>query len=354
MPLSTSSTIERRVHRRLAPVGTWTSPPWLHRHPANPVLAAADVPYESELVFNCSVLREGGQYTTVFRNDFRPDRDTIGGFDTNFGRASSPDGVHWSVEPTPLLHVRTDYIKRLYDPRVTPLEGRYYLTACASTEDGPRAVCYGSDDLRTFDLIDMSLPCSRNTLLFPEKINGYYYRLERPMWSAIDSLYLKHAGAWIGQYFDIFISRSPDLVHWGGSQPLIRTAQIPYANIKIGPGAVPIRTAHGWLLLIHGVDFDPQRGKNGWEPAWKCRYHGGVALLDLDDPTRLLGYGRTPLITPEAPYETDGGYRNHVVFPMAGLVDEQGKIEIYYGAADTVICLATANIEQLIAMCKPV
>jgi len=289
----------------------------------------------------------------MFRNDVFPTYGTPGGARTDFGLARSRDGLAWTADPAPVFVYRDAQVSRAYDPRLIKLEGRYILTCCAVTADGPRATTLASTDLKTFELLDMSLPASRNTLLFPEKIRGKYYRLERPFWEGIDGFAFFYE-KWLGHTFDTWISSSPDLVHWGTSRPLIRTAQVPYANIKIGPGATPIRTDRGWLLLIHGVDHDPARGKNGWEPLWPQRYHGGVALLVLEDPTRLIGLGRTPFLTPEAPYETGGGYRNHVIFPMTGLVQDDGMVRIYYGAADTVICLAEAPLADLLAMCEPV
>jgi beta-1,4-mannooligosaccharide/beta-1,4-mannosyl-N-acetylglucosamine phosphorylase len=345
--------LQEHVHKKLDPVREWKSPPWLRRDPANPILSSTDVPYDSHLVFNCSVLKEE-RYRIVFRNDYYSNPGRKGPVETCFGYGESDDGISWEIAPEPVMNVKGDYVKRLYDPRVTPIEGTYYLTACANTPDGPRAVLYSSPDLHEYTYMDMSLPQSRNTLLFPEKIDGYYYRLERPMWSAIDSLYVKRANAWVGHHFDIWVSRSPDLIHWGAARNLVRTEDIPYANIKIGPGAPPIRTKKGWLLLIHGVDFDPSRGKNGWEPHWRCRYHAGVALADLEEPWKLIGLGRSPLITPEAEYEISGGYRNNVVFPMSGIVQENGEVSIYYGAADTTICLATAKLDELLEMCEPV
>lgn len=341
--------------RKIEPVGALESAPFLKRHTNNPVLSAKDIPYNSALVFNCSVLKENGKYMMLFRNDYFYD-----GFkewypdDTNFGLAYSDDGITWDVQDQPVFEYKAEGIKRVYDPRVIPIEGRYYLTCCAPTEDGPRAATFVTDDFKKFEQIEMALPCSRNTLLFPEKINGKYYRLERPFWGDCIDGYSNYFDEWIGQPFNTWITSSPDLVHWGQARPLIHVDQMPYANIKNGPGAPPIKTDRGWLLLIHGVDYDPARGKNGWEDKWKHRYHAGVALLDLEDPTKLIGLGKAPLITPETDYETEGGFRNNVVFPMAGIPEEDGSVKIYYGAADTHICLATAKLDDLLDMCEPV
>jgi beta-1,4-mannooligosaccharide/beta-1,4-mannosyl-N-acetylglucosamine phosphorylase len=341
--------------RKLNMVGNAPSAPFLKRFGGNPVLSRKDIPYSAGLVFNCSVFKERGAYTMVFRNDyFYKEFEERHPDDTNFGIAYSDDGIRWRVKDKPIFQYKTKEVGRVYDPRVIPIEGRYYLTCCASTRQGPRAATFVSEDLKSFKLIDMSLPCSRNTVLFPEKINGKYYRLERPFWGDVIDGYCTEFDQWLGQPFETWISSSPDLEHWGHAEVLIEVDKVPYANLKTGPGAAPIKTDKGWLLLFHTVDFDPSRGKNGWEPVWKHRYQAGVALVDLEDPTKLIGLGRTPLIAPEMHYETNAGFRNNVVFPMAGIVEDDGEVKIYYGAADTHICLATARLGDLLAMCEPV
>ena len=134
---------------------------------------------------------------------------------------------------------------------------------------------------------------------------------------------------------------------------LLRVEDVPFANDKIGPGAPPIRTDKGWLTLFHTVDIDRSRGKNGWEDKWQKRYCAGVMLLDPEDPSRVVGLCKTPLLAPETRWETQEGYRTNVIFP-GGLVPEpDGTVKIYYGASDTVECLATARIDDLLALCRP-
>ncbi len=333
-------------------VGDFVSAPFLQRYPENPILTKDDLPFPSSLVFNCSVIETGDGYLMMYRNDVFPKAGVPSGGRTNLGLARSADGVHWTSDPAPLEIPLPAGFRRLFDPRLIMLEGRYCMTCCAVTTKGSRAAMFLSDDLKTFELVDLALPASRNTVVFPEKVGGKYWRLERPFWEGPDG-YAYNYGKWFGSTFDMWVSCSPDLEHWGHHKLLLDTADVPYANIKIGPGAPPIKTDAGWLLLIHGVDFDPSRGKNGWEDRWPQRYHAGVALVDLEDPSRLIGFGQTPLITPEADYETDGGYRNNVVFPMTGIV-KGDDVMIYYGAADTVVCLATAPLKDLLASCESV
>ena len=84
---------------------------------------------------------------------------------------------------------------------------------------------------------------------------------------------------------------------------------------------------------------------------WQKRYTAGIMLLDLDDPTRVIGMSKLPLIAPEAPYETSDGFRTQVIFPGGMILEEDGEVKIYYGAADTVECLATAEVGELIKLC---
>jgi beta-1,4-mannooligosaccharide/beta-1,4-mannosyl-N-acetylglucosamine phosphorylase len=139
----------------------------------------------------------------------------------------------------------------------------------------------------------------------------------------------------------------------GNSRLVLAVEDVPFANDKIGPGAPPVRTRKGWLAVFHAVDIDPSRGRNGWEDyPWKKRYSAGVMLLDPDDPRKVIGLSREPLLAPEAPYETAGGFRNGVIFPGGMVLEVDGEVKIYYGAADTVECLATAHVDDLLALCE--
>ncbi len=128
---------------------------------------------------------------------------------------------------------------------------------------------------------------------------------------------------------------------------------VPWANAKIGPGSPPVRTAEGWLIFFHAVDIDDSRGKNGWEVRWTKRYTAGAALLDIKRPWEVRRRGAEPVLVPEAGYETREGFRTNVVFPGAAILEPDGMIKLYYGAADTVICLAEAKLEDVLASLEP-
>lgn len=316
------------------------SHPCITRHPEGPVLTSRQVPYASDLVFNAGVIPWKGGYAMIFRNDYG---HTTGGHfgGTNIGLALSPDGIHWEVEKEPVFAMKDEEIHRAYDPRLTIVDGQVYMCFAVDTRHGLRGAIARTDDLHHFDVISMSVPDNRNMVLFPEKINGMYVRLERPM-----PVYSRGRDR-----FDIWISESPDLVYWGNSKLLAAVEDFPFANDKIGPGAPPVKTRAGWLVATHTVDIDKTRGKNGWEDKWCKRYCASIMLLDLKDPSKVLGYSKVPLIAPETDYEADVGFRTNVVFPTGMLRMKDGTIRIYYGASDTVIALATAREDDLIDLC---
>jgi len=308
------------------------------RYNKNPVLTAEQVPYDATLLFNPGVAKFKGKYVMVFRNDFGEfDGDIFSG--TNLGLAFSEDGLEWEVMPEPCFSLGDNEIIRAYDPRLTVIDDLCYLSFAVDTLHGIRGAIAVTEDFKEFNILSMSVPDNRNMVLFPEKINNNYVRLERPF-----AVYGKNER----ESFDIWISKSPDLVHWGNSSLLLGADNVPYCNSKIGPAAPPIKTEKGWLTTFHAVDFDSTRGKNGWEDTWQKRYTVGLMLLDLEDPSKVIGILDKPLMVPEADYEVSNGFRNNVIFPCGLILEDDEELKIYYGAADTVIALATVNINDLL------
>jgi beta-1,4-mannooligosaccharide/beta-1,4-mannosyl-N-acetylglucosamine phosphorylase len=316
------------------------SSPVITRHPANPILTAEQVPFPAALIFNAGVARYQGRYVMVFRNDYGSLlEERLDG--TNLGLAFSDDGIHWAVEPAPCWSWADDEVLRVYDPRLTIIDGQAVMCFAVDTRQGIRCGVALTEDFAHYNVRSLSAPDNRNIVLFPEKIGGRYVRLERPF-----PVY----GRAEKERFDIWISDSPDLVYWGNSDLLLGAERVPYANAKIGPGAPPVKTPHGWLTLFHAVDVNERRRKNGWEDRWQKRYTAGLMLLDLDNPRRVIGLCRQPLIAPEAAYEIAGGFRNNVIFPTGMILEADGEVKIYYGAADTVLCLATAHVDDLVRL----
>ncbi|MDX1934249.1 MAG: glycoside hydrolase family 130 protein [Capsulimonadales bacterium] len=315
----------------------------LRRYPGNPVLSPRDVPYPSQLAYNAGVVRRDGRYVMVFRNDSGWAPDAQKPPDFQLGLAFSEDGIRWDVRPETLHPSDDPDVRGDIDPRLVLIDDRIHITYCQWTAHGYRATIAITDDFVNFEIADRTVPDNRDMVLFPERIDSRFLRLERPF--PIDSRNNQRR-------FDIWISESPDLNYWGKAQLLLAVEDVPFANERLGAGPPPIRTGEGWLVLFHAVDVDPDRGKNGWEDSWQSRYTVGAMLLDLDDPRRVLAVTREPLMIPQAPYEVNGGFRNNVVFPTALVPEPSGEIKLYYGAADTVTCLATASLEEIVRFCK--
>lgn len=305
-----------------------------------PVLTNTDIPYRSSLIFNAAVEKINGKYVMLFRNDYgKFENNRFEG--TNIGFATSDNGIDWEVSEKSRLNFSGGEIKRVYDPRITIIDGECYVCFAVDTKHGVRGGIAKTEDFENFDIISLSAPDNRNMVLFPEKINGNFVRLERPM-----PVYSR------GQdRFDIWVSESPDLVYWGKTRLVMGVEDVPFANDKIGPAAQPIKTDKGWLTTFHAVELDPTRGKNGWENSWKKQYYAGIMLLDLNDPSKVLGKSDKPLIVCDRDYETENGFRKDVIFPCGNVLEDNGEVKIYYGASDTVECLATADVNDLIKLC---
>ena len=321
------------------------------RYENNPVLSSADLSYPSSLVFNAGVAKYRNQYVMVFRNDVGFAPDSRKDIHINLGIAFSDDGKQWKPAPHPWLETagRHPELERIYDPRLTVIEDRCYICFAADTRFG---VCGGigliSEDFSSIEILSISSPDNRNMVLFPEKINGKFVRLERTF--PENSLNYR-------EHFDIWMSTSPDGRHWGESRIVLSHADVPFCNSKIGPAAPPVRTAQGYLTLFHAVWKDTGKDLSCWDlgcgTRWNKTYYAGLMLLDPDDPSKVTGLCRKPLLAPVEKYELEG-FRGSVIFPGGMIQEDSGEVKIYYGAADTVECLATASVEELLAMCEPV
>jgi beta-1,4-mannooligosaccharide/beta-1,4-mannosyl-N-acetylglucosamine phosphorylase len=294
----------------------------IQRYSGNPILTPAMVP-GANAIFNSSVARFGEGYVGVFRVESRR------GFQT-LRVGWSDDGISgWRFDEAEVLVPQAEpfsrYEEARYDPRITRIGDTYYICHASESRYGCQISVAGTKDFKTFNKIAVaSEPTNRNMVLFPEKIDGLYARLDRPFES--------------GPRGNIWISYSPDLVFWGRSECIMENRAWAWDQGKIGPGAPPIRTDEGWLIIYHGTT--PR--VNGQI------YKAGVALLDLKDPRKVLARGKEYIMAPSETYERVGDVPN-VVFPTAVIAySERDEVRIYYGGADTVFCMATAKISELI------
>jgi beta-1,4-mannooligosaccharide/beta-1,4-mannosyl-N-acetylglucosamine phosphorylase len=298
----------------------------LWRSSRNPIVPRDLLP-RSNSIFNSAVVPFRDAYAGVFRVDDR--RRTM-----NLHAGRSADGVEWAIDERPISWVPADDRVRevqeefvhAYDPRVTWLEDRFYVTWCNGYH-GPTIGVGWTHDFETFHQLDNAfLPFNRNGALFPRRIGGRYAMLSRPSDTG-------HT-----PFGDVFYSESPDLVHWGRHRHVLAPEPWTWESTKVGAGPTPIETEDGWLVLYHGV----LTSCNGFV------YSMGAALLDLDEPWRVLARGRDYLLSPQVSYEQVGDVPN-VVFPCAALVDRDAdRLSVYYGAADTVVCLAHGRLSEVL------
>ena len=302
----------------------------LWRSSRNPIIARDHLP-RSNSIFNSAVVRFRDGFAGVFRVD-----DTTRTMNIHAGR--SPDGVAWDIAPAPIVFAATDKrvaevqgrFEHAYDPRMTWLEDRYYLTWCNGYHGPTIGVGY-THDFETFHQLENAfLPFNRNGVLFPRRIGGSYAMLSRPSDTG-------HT-----PFGDIFYSESPDLVHWGRHRHVMAPVPWTWQSTKVGAGPTPIETPEGWLLIYHGV----LTSCNGFV------YSMGAALLDLDEPWKVIARSQDYLLSPQVPYEQVGDVAN-VAFPCAALVDEVGdRLTIYYGGADTVVCMAHGRLSEVVAFVR--
>lgn len=303
------------------------------RYEKNPILTKDDVPYQVATIHNAGMAKYDGKYIMLFRSHLHNGRSVI-------GLAKSTDGYNFEVEPEPFLTPHpssTDGDFAEYeeygveDVRISEIDGEYLLTYSAYSRHGVRIGLAKTKDFKTVERISLITQSDlRNVVIFPEKINGRYVRLDRPH---------SEISKW-----SIWISYSPDLIHWGDSKVIIKPETYHWDEMKIGPGATPIKTQRGWLNIYHGV-FETMSG---------VVYRLGVALHDLQDPSKILGVADEWILQPEAPWEITG-YVPNVVFTCGAIPEknEQGEnsVKIYWGGADTVMCVGEANIEELVDLC---
>lgn len=235
--------------------------------------------------------------------------------------ARSSDGIHYRLDEKPFI--MPDPVSERWgmeDPRVTCIEGTYYINYTAVSPNGAATALIETKDFRSFERKGIIfLPENKDVAVFPEKINGKYLAFNRPVPRSIGTP-------------DIWLSESEDMVHWGNHRHFYGTSAGGWENGRIGGGAPPFRTEKGWVKIYHAADQNQ-------------RYCLGAFLLDLQDPMKILAKSKEPLLEPKADYELNGFFGN-VVF-TCGCIVERNQVEIYYGAADDKICRADISIDDL-------
>lgn len=296
------------------------------RSSRNPVIPRDLIP-NSNSIFNSAVVPFEGKFAGVFRVDNKRR-------EMHIHSGKSQDGVHWEIDEEPIQFIcdipEIGRLEYRYDPRVCWIEDRYYVSWCNGYHGPTIGVGYTYDFEAFYQLENAFLPYNRNGVLFPRKINGKFAMLSRPSDTG-------HT-----PFGDMFYSESPDMCHWGCHRHVMSPIPLSWQSTKIGAGPTPIETTAGWLIIYHGV----LTSCNGFV------YSTGAALLDIDEPWKVLYRTAPYILSPQELYECVGDTPN-VVFPCAALFDAPtGRIAVYYGGADTVTCLAYAQVDDLIAYVK--
>jgi beta-1,4-mannooligosaccharide/beta-1,4-mannosyl-N-acetylglucosamine phosphorylase len=325
----------------------------LHRAAGNPILGRGDIPgatgiVDPSSVFNPGAVEMAGRVHLMLRIQARSRR-------TSFVMASSPDGRRFEVESRVVhfdgIEDEGRELFHLYDARLTALgaedsstgEPEIVVVFAADMADACRLGVARTHDLENFEFLGFSETPARNGVLFPRKIDGRYLRLERP------NTRLDAGGVATGDA--VVLAASDDLVTWAPLEaPPVLEGRPRLWDELVGSGPPPIATRHGWLHLYHGV---------ATHFASSNLYQVGAVLLDLENPSRVLGRTDANQLEPREPYELMGQVPN-VVFPSGMLVRglepgalaaDDDELFVYYGAADTSVALATARIGDLVAAC---
>lgn len=346
------------------------------RHVSNPLISIEDVtPYQHgfkvEGIFNCGVTRYSGEVIllcrvaesvqvennnfvaipTVTKNEgkdeiqvtvlekkkvpqynFSDSREITSG-DGEFKKtvyltslshlriARSKDGIHFTVEPKPMIMPDCENESwGMEDPRITCIEGVYYISYTAVSPNGAATALITTKDFISFERRGLIfLPENKDIAVFPEKINGKYLAFTRPVPRAFGG-------------YDIWLSKSVDMIHWGQHKHFYSGSASGWDDGRVGAGAPPFLTEKGWIEIYHAAD------RNN-------RYCLGAFLLDKENPNKILAKSKMPLLEPDVNYETEGFFPN-VVF-TCGCLYEKGVVKIYYGAADDKICRADITVEDL-------
>lgn len=298
--------------------------PIFDRSAKNPILTVRDMPFPAEAVLNPAAAEKDGQVVLLLRVE------STGGYSSIYVARSKNGVTNWDISPTPILKYgdpRWRYEKwGCEDARVTYLPDQqcWYITYTAYSPAGAAVGLAKTKDLVRAERMGLIFsPNNKDAALFPQMFNGRWAVLHRP-----------DAG---GGIENIWIAYSPDLVHWGNPHCVLREGTGPaWDAVKVGAGPPPLLTKQGWLLLYHGVKMY----------GGQMIYRVGAAMLDKDKPHKLIARSPDCIFKTVALYEQAGLVAN-VVFPT-GLLLRGDDLWMYYGAADTCVCLATAKLQDVL------
>ena len=296
----------------------------VHRWEGNPAITLEDLSFPVSDICNAGAIKIDGEYVLLLSIQ------TLEGYH-RIHVARSRDGFRFDVEPEPLITPSTEGPDEVYDDhgvldgRITPLDGTYYITYDALSKHGYRLGLVKTTDFKSVEPVGlMSEPDTKAGVLFPEKIKGKYARLERP---------------WEGG--SIWVSYSDDLTYWGWSEVVMTPRGGFWDYHRIGVAVPPMAIDLGWLFCYYGVK----------ETSAGPLFRLGAAILDRHDPAKVIGRTNVPILSPREEYERIGDIPN-LVFSCGAVIEDDGVYRIYYGAANSCICVGTAKVEDIVHACS--
>ncbi len=296
----------------------------VHRYEGNPIITIDDLSFRSSDICNAGAIKIDGEYILLV---------TIQNLEgtCSIYPARSRDGYSFEVAATPLLKPSEDpgYAeheeKGVLDPRIVSYDGVYYICYDGFGRHGYRGVLARTRDFRSVERVRlMTEPDTKGAVLFPKKIGGKYARLERP---------------WAGS--GIWLTYSDDLEYWGWSEVVIAPRPGFWDFHRIGVGSPPLRIAEGWLVIYYGVK----------ETISGPLFRLGAAILDGENPLKVVGRTNVPILTPREEYERIGDVPN-LIFLCGAVIEPDDEVKFYYGASNSCICVGTTKLESIIEACS--
>ncbi len=296
----------------------------IHRHRSNPIIGIEDLPFQCSDIWNAGVVKFQNEYLLLLTVE------TLEGL-AGIYPARSVDGEHFSIATEPLLSACTCEVCSCYktygvhDARITQVDDTYYITYVAASECGQRVGLVRTEDFRTVNEMPyVSEPDNKSATLFPTKMGGRYAMLERP-----------------SEGSSIWISFSEDLVYWGQSTVVMTPRSGHWDCHRIGAACPPIEIEQGCLLIYYGEKHTSAG------PLVRL----GAAVLDRNDPSRVLARSNIPILSPREKYERIGDVGN-VVFSCGAVIEDTDRVMLYYGASDSCICLGTCTLDSILDVCR--
>jgi len=293
------------------------------RYEGNPIMKPEDWPYPASAVFNPAAVKLNSETLLLIRVE------DMKGF-SHLTVARSADGfTNWQIDTEPTLIADPNSREEkwgLEDPRIVWLEEQkqFAITYTSFSEGGPVVSLAITKNFRTFARLGALLPPEdKDACLFPHRFKGRFALIHRPI---------------VRGQAHMWLSFSPDLKHWGDHRPLIKTRQAYWDGRRVGLACQPIVTDHGWLIFYHGVR----------ETTAGSIYRLGVALVDLEEPWKVMRRSDEWILGPRENYERVGDVSD-VVFPTGATIHkETDQLNLYYGAADCTVAVASANLSDVI------